>query len=120
MKHKDTYKTSGFVKPGACIIDTLTASVMGDVEKLMNIVFGGGTNDISKNNSQGGLKDSTFCITNSHTNIILVSVQHQYDLSDWSYVNSEVKTFNRILVKIMKPFKDVMVVKVDLKRKFFY
>jgi hypothetical protein len=34
-------------------------------------------------------------------------------------VNSEVKTFNRKLVKLMKPFKHVMVVKVDLKRKFF-
>jgi hypothetical protein len=33
-------------------------------------------------------------------------------------VNSEVKTFNRKLVKVMKPFKHVMVVKVDLKRKF--
>jgi hypothetical protein len=53
-------------------------------------------------------------------NIISVGVPHQYDLSDWSCVNSEVKTFNRKLVKLMKPFKHVTVVKVDLKREFFY
>jgi hypothetical protein len=52
-------------------------------------------------------------------NIILVSVPHRYDLYDWSCVNSEVKTFNRKLVKLVKPFKHVTVVKVDLKRKFF-
>jgi hypothetical protein len=52
MKHnlKVSYKTSGFVKPGACI-DTLITSVTGDVEYLTNkdiIVFWGGTNDVSK------------------------------------------------------------------------
>jgi hypothetical protein len=34
-------------------------------------------------------------------------------------VNSEVKSFNRKLVKLMKPFKHVKVVKVDPKREFF-
>jgi hypothetical protein len=39
--HKDSYKTSGSVKPGTCI-DTLIASAMGDIEYLTNkdiIVF---------------------------------------------------------------------------------
>jgi hypothetical protein len=44
MKHnpKDSYKTSGFVKPGASI-DTLIASATDDIEYLKNkdiIVFG--------------------------------------------------------------------------------
>jgi hypothetical protein len=56
---------------------------------------------------------------NSHMNIIAVSASHQYDLSDWSCVNNEVNTFNRKLVKLMKPLKHVTLVKVDLKRKFF-
>jgi hypothetical protein len=56
MKHKlkDSYTTSGFVKPGACM-DTLIASATGDIEYLTNkdmIVFWEGTNDVSKNNSQ--------------------------------------------------------------------
>jgi hypothetical protein len=52
-------------------------------------------------------------------NIIAVSVRHQYDISDWCCVNSEVNTFNRKLVKLMKPLKHVTLVKVDLKRKCF-
>jgi hypothetical protein len=38
---KDNYKTSGFVKPGACI-DTLIASATGDIVYLTNKDFGGG------------------------------------------------------------------------------
>ena len=48
-----------------------------------------------------------------------MSVPHRHDLSEWSCVNSEVKAFNRKLVKLMKPYKHVIVVKVDLDRKFF-
>jgi hypothetical protein len=71
-----------------------------------NRFWGGGyTNYVSKNNSPGGLKQIVnFVKINSHTNIILVSVPHGYDLTDWSCVNSEVNTFNRELVKLMKHF----------------
>jgi hypothetical protein len=52
MKHnlKDSYKTNGFMKPGACS-DTLIASVTGVIEYLMNkdiVVFWGGKDDVSK------------------------------------------------------------------------
>jgi len=84
------------------------------------LFFGGGTNDVSKNNSQDGLKHITnFVKVKSHTNIILISVPHRHDLSEWSRVNSEVKAFNRMLVKFMKPYKHVIAVKVDLNRKVF-
>jgi hypothetical protein len=113
----DNYTCSGFVRPGANI-DTLTSSRMEDIKYLTSndiIVFWGGTNDVSKNNSQDGLKHITnFVKVNSHTNIILMSVPHRHDLPEWSCVNSEVKTFNRKLVKLMKPHKHVIVVKVDL------
>jgi hypothetical protein len=42
-------------------------------------------------------------------NMILVSVPHRYDLSDWSCVDCEVKTFNRKLENLMKPYKHVSV-----------
>jgi len=59
---------------------------------------------VSKNNSQDRLKHVTnFVKMNSHTNIILMSVPHRHDLYEWSCVNSEVKAFNRKLVKLMKP-----------------
>jgi hypothetical protein len=110
------------VRPGANI-DTLTSSTTEDIKHLTNndiIVFGGGTNDVSKNNSQDGPKHIVNIVKmNSHTNIILMSVPHRHDLSEWSCVNSEVKVFNRKLVKLMKPYKHVIVVKVNLDRKFF-
>ena len=56
---------------------------------------------------------------NCHTNIVLVTVPHRYDLSDWSCVNNEVKSFNRKLLKLMKPFQHVRVITVDLKREYF-
>jgi hypothetical protein len=86
----------------------------------MTIVFWGGTNDVSKNNSQDGLKHTAnFVKMNSHTNIILMSAPHRHDLYEWSCVNSEVKAFSRKLVKLMKPYEHVIVVKVCLDRKFF-
>jgi hypothetical protein len=96
---------------------------MKDIKHLTNndiIVFWGGTNNVSKNNFQVGLKHITnFVKVNSRTNIILMSVSHQHYLPVWSCVNSEVKAFNRKLVKVMKPHKHVIVVKVDLDRKPF-
>jgi hypothetical protein len=116
------YKACGFVKPGTNI-NSLTCSVMSDSEHLTNkdiIVFWGGTNDVSKNNSQVGLKHIVnFVKLNSHTNIILMSVPRRHDLPDWSCMNSEVKTFNRKLVKFMKPFKYVTIAKVNLNRECF-
>jgi hypothetical protein len=97
---------------------TLQEDTLGSY--FTTVVFWGGTSDVSKNNSHGGLKHIVnFVENNSHMNIILVSVPRQYDLSDWSCVNSEVKTFNRKLVKHMNPYKHVTVLKVDLKREFF-
>jgi hypothetical protein len=124
VKHNlnDNYKCSGFVRPGANT-DTLISSVMEDIKHLTNsdaIVFMGGTNDVSKNNSQDGLKHViNFVKVHSLTNIILMSVPHRHDLPEWSCENGEVKAFNRKSVKLMKPYKHVSVVKVDLDRKSF-
>jgi hypothetical protein len=74
-------------------------------------VFRGGANDVSNNNIQEGLKH--FVQTHRHTNIILVSVPHRYDLPDWSRVNIEVETFSRKLMKLVKPFQHVKVVEVE-------
>jgi hypothetical protein len=94
-----------------------------DIKHLMKndaTVFWGGANDVSKNNSQDGLKQITnFLKRNSHTNVIIISVPHRHDLPEWSCVNNEVKAFNRKLVKLMKPYKHTTVVKVDLDRNFF-
>jgi len=118
----NNFRSSGFVRSGANI-DKLTSSTTEDIKHLMNndiIVFWGGTNDVSKNNSQDGLKHIVnFVKMNSNTNIILMSVPHRHDLSERSCVNSEVKACNRESVKLMEPYKHVLVVKVNLDRKFF-
>jgi hypothetical protein len=81
MKHNliDNYRSSGFVRPGANT-DTLTSSMMKVIKHLkknVTIVVWEGTNDVSKNNSQDGLKQITNLVqVNSHTHIILISVPH--------------------------------------------
>jgi hypothetical protein len=114
-------KVSGAVKPGA-YTDTLIASAQDDIEHLTNmdaIIFWAGTNDAGKNTSQAGLRHIVgFVKANCHTHIVLVSVPHRYDLSDWSCVNNEVKSFNRKLLKLMKPFRHVRATKVDLIREY--
>jgi hypothetical protein len=124
MKHNlsDDFDLNGFVKPGADI-NTLTSSITEDTKHLMFndiLVFWGGANDVSRNNSQDGLKSLTqFVEVHSNTNIILMCVPYCHDLPDWSCVNNEVATFNRKLIKLMKPYKHVTVVRIDLDRKFF-
>jgi hypothetical protein len=118
----DRYKTSGVVKPGATT-KTLIVSGKSEIRELTDkdiIVFWGGANDVSTNNTQEGLKHIVnFIQTNKHANIILVSVPNRYDLPDWSCVNSEVGTFNRKLMKLTRPFKHVKVVQVDLELEFY-
>jgi peroxiredoxin len=80
-------------------------------------VLWGGTNDVSNNNSHDALKHLiTFVQFESHTNIIIMCVPH---VVDWSWVNTEVKTFNRKLEKLMKTFKHVLTIKTDLNREHF-
>jgi hypothetical protein len=87
VKHNlnDNYRSSGFVRPGANT-DTLNSSMTEDIKHLTNndtTVFWEGTNDVSKSNSQDGLKHiANFVKMNSHTNIILMSVPHRHNLSE--------------------------------------
>jgi len=108
------------VKPGVNI-NTLMSTVNEDIKPLTysdTIVVLGGMEDVSKNNAYDGLQHlSNFVKSNTHTNIILTTVPHRHDIPDWSCVNSEVKTFNRKLIKLMKPHKHVFVVEIDLDRK---
>jgi hypothetical protein len=109
MKHNfnNDFGLTGFVKPGATT-DTLISSIMEDTKHLTNedlLVFWGGANDVSRNNSQDGMKSLTnFVEVHRQTNIIVVCVPYRHDLPEWSYVNREVKNFNRKLVKLMKPY----------------
>jgi len=112
----------GLVKPGANIA-TLITSRIADVNSLTKndlIILWGGSNDVSKNNSQEVLKHLVhFVQSNNHTNIILLCAPTRHDLPEWSCVNNEVKAFNRKLSKLVKPYKHVLIVIADTDRKFF-
>ena len=112
----------GFVKPGINIA-TQTSSKIADINLLTKndlIIFWGGSNDVSKNNTQEGLKHLVhFVQSSNHTNIILMCVPPQHDLLEWSCVNNEVRVLNRKLSKIMKPYNHLLMVSADTDRKFF-
>ena len=60
-----------------------------------------------------------FVKTNNHTNFILISVPHRYDLEQISCVNKEVEKYNRRLQKHTKVFENTEVIKVDLEKRGF-
>ena len=118
----DNYTVCGLVKPGANTA-TLISSRIADVNSLTKndlIILWGGSNDVSKNNSQEGLKHLVhFVQSNNHSNIILLCAPTRHDLPEWSCVNNEIKAFNRKLSKLVKPYKHVLIVTADTDRKFF-
>jgi hypothetical protein len=73
----DNYSVCGFVKPGVNIA-TQISSMTVDINLLTKnglIILWGGSNDVSKNNSQEGLKHLVnFVHSNSQANICLMCV----------------------------------------------
>ena len=118
----DNYSVCGFVKP-AVNAATEISSMTVDINLLIKndlIVFWGGSNGASKNNSQRGLKHlANFVQLNNHTNIFLMRVPPRHDLPEWSCFNNETKVFNSKLLKPMKPYKHVLIVMADTDRKFY-
>ena len=83
-------------------------------------VFCGGANDVGKNNSTKALHHIIdFIKTNNHTNIILVTLPPKYDLMQSSCVNSEIKSFNRKLKKMVKVYQHTSVLEMDNDWKLF-
>jgi RNase H-fold protein (predicted Holliday junction resolvase) len=72
-----------------------------EIEKLKGddiiVVWGGGSNDINKQNSHVALRQlSTFVSKNQKVNVIVMTPPLRHDLRT-SCVNSEVIRFNRLL-----------------------
>jgi chitinase len=110
------------VKPGADITSVTSAITEGTKRLTFKdiLVFWGSTNDVSRNNSQEGLKKLIkFVEVNNNINIILLCVPHRHDLPGWSCVNNEIATFNRKLNKLKKSHKHVKVLKTGLDRNLF-
>jgi hypothetical protein len=76
-----------------------------DPRTVQPVVLCGGSNDIARNNSIVGMKHLLeFAINANHTNVILMSALHTYDLIRNSCVNNEVEVFNRKLRKRLEKF----------------
>jgi len=119
---KDSYNVQGMVKPGAGS-GTLVNSATSDITNLTkndDVIFCGGANYVAKNNSKTALRHNRhFINSNNHTNIILISVPHRYDLKQSSCVNNEIRAFNRKLMKSVRAFKHASVLEMTSDRNHF-
>ena len=79
-----------------------------------------GGNDVYNNNSKKViLQNIKFLQDNDNANIIMFDIPHRYDLSDNSYMNREIKTFNSKLKKIAKLFNHVTILGFNSNRNLF-
>jgi hypothetical protein len=80
----------------------------------------GGSNDLASNNFSKSLWHIfQFIKQNTQTNIILATIPYHHDLSANTYVNDEIKKFNRKLSKHMKPKVHATTLEIDQDRKYF-
>jgi len=59
-----------------------------------------------------------FIKLNNHTNIVLANVSIQYDLSYYLQVNKGIRSYNKILMEIIKEYKQVALIEIDIDRKY--
>ena len=90
----DSFKTYGLIKPNADIQQITSQLNTGHLTKEDIVIFLGGTNDISKNESKKGLCSiMAFTQRATNTNLILLEAPHRYDLHSTSCVNAEVNFY---------------------------
>jgi hypothetical protein len=118
----ETFEVMGTVMPGSRL-EHIMNSARSDISHLSRkdfVVVWGGANDISKNESNSGLKYlRKFALRNKHTNIIAVAPPHRYDLPDFPCVNQETQVFKRKLRKQLKDMQHIHIVDVNLTRDEF-
>jgi len=113
---------TGHVMPGARM-EHIVNSGLQEINNLTGddvIVVWGGSNDISKQNSEEAVKH--LCnFTKSHQDIkvIVVAAPQRHDLMPSSCVNSEVARFNRLVRKSMKLFTNTRFMDTNLHRDCF-
>ena len=60
-----------------------------------------------------------FIKSNNHTNIILVSVPHRYDLMESSCLDNEIRSFNRKLMISVRAYQHESILEMSSDRKLF-
>jgi len=119
---KKDFEVLGFVTPGAGMKHMKDTS-MGKTKQLSKedvAVIWGGSNDIAKNNSSVGMKNLLELVVNStHTNVILMSAPHRYNLMETSCVNYEIENFNRKLHNRLERLGKVEMIDVGMDRSLY-
>jgi hypothetical protein len=116
------FEVMGMVIPGARMqnIVQLCEQEVSSLTKDDIIILWGGSNGISKNETNIGLKYlKNFANKNMNTNILLIPAPHRYDLLQTSCVNEKIKVFNRKVRKRMKIHSNVRILDYDLDRSCF-
>jgi hypothetical protein len=112
---KKNFYVQGPVKPGTGV-DILVTTANSDITSLTKydeVIVCGGANDVAKNNAKMTLKHiSKFVKSNNDTNIILTNLPHRFDLIQSSCVNSEIRSFNRKLIKSIKTYNHVLILEM--------
>jgi len=118
----DNYSVTSFVKPGAPMEEILTTAdeLRTSVRREDILIVWGGSNNISKNNTQKAISSvSDFAKNNSGSNIILINAPHRHDLIPHSCVNKEVVKYNRLMKKVVKQYPNIQLLDLDLDRSHF-
>jgi hypothetical protein len=121
-KLDDNYEVLGYVKPGAGA-SVLTKTAQTEINGLTaedTLIYWGGTYDIAKNNTSGGIKHiHHYLLENRHTNIIFTGAPHRYDLNESSIINEESRRYNEKLTNISSKYRHTSVMEMNLGREDF-
>jgi hypothetical protein len=94
-------------------------SAKRDIEKLTTddlLIMCSGTSDTGRNDySEDFNYVTSFLKSVTHTNIVLLSIPYRHDLK-YTYINNEIKSFNRKLLKLTMIFPHVSVLEIDNNR----
>ena len=112
---------SSVVYPRPTLVGQLKLQVCAyPLTKQDAVIVWGGIRDISRNESQKGLRQlRNFVEKHNQTNVLVVNVPNRFDLEAQSCINHEVNTFNRKLDKHMKTFQHASTVEVTSNRAFY-
>jgi hypothetical protein len=94
---KKDFEVLGSVTPGSGMrhIKDASTGIIKELSKDDAVVVREGSNDIAKNNASTGMQHLLGLVINAtHTNIILMSAPHRFDLMETSCVNQEIQNCN--------------------------
>jgi hypothetical protein len=99
---------------------TTASELKTSVAKEDFLVIWGGSNNISRNNTNKSISSvSDFAKINPESNIILINAPHRHDLTPHSCVNKEVAKYNRQVKTVVKQYSNIQLLNLNLDRSNF-